>query len=53
MRCERCGRPGADILGEVILCEPCLGLVLREWKIHFAEFGDLQGTEGIQGHREQ
>ncbi len=41
MKCERCGRPGADVLGEVVLCEECLCLVLREWRIKHAEFGEL------------
>ncbi len=35
MNCDRCGRPGSDVLGEVVLCEGCLCLVVREWKLKF------------------
>jgi hypothetical protein len=43
MKCERCGRPGFDIQGEVVLCDTCLAQVIREWKIHFEELGELAG----------
>lgn len=46
MKCERCGRAGADILGEACLCETCLTMVIREWKIKFEEIGEL--TEAQQ-----
>lgn len=41
MKCQRCGKPGADILGECSLCELCLAAIIREWKIRFEEFGAL------------
>jgi DNA-directed RNA polymerase subunit RPC12/RpoP len=45
LKCERCGSTSAaDIEGEAILCQLCLSLVLREWRIRFQEFGQL--TEG-------
>jgi hypothetical protein len=44
MRCERCGKPGCDVQGEAILCENCLSLVIREWKIRFEEFGKLAAS---------
>jgi hypothetical protein len=28
-------------MGEAILCETCLALILREWKIRQEEFGQL------------
>jgi hypothetical protein len=31
MRCERCGRPGHDVLGECCLCNSCLSQIVREW----------------------
>lgn len=40
-RCERCGKAGCDVVGEAVLCEVCLGLVVREWKIAFQTFGEL------------
>jgi hypothetical protein len=43
MTCERCGLPGAEIAGEVTLCETCLVQILREWKIRHEEFGALTG----------
>ena len=44
LKCERCGRPGSDVLGEACLCEECLAVVVREWKIRFEEFGQLEGA---------
>lgn len=41
LRCERCGKPGSDIQGEAILCDTCISLVIREWKIKHEEFGEL------------
>jgi hypothetical protein len=41
MKCERCGKPGADLLGECVLCEQCLALIIREWRIKHEEFGEL------------
>ena len=41
VRCERCGKPGADVQGEAVLCESCLSLVIREWRIKFEEIGEL------------
>src|SRR5215471_1115631 len=44
LKCERCGKPGADIAGEFVLCqgnEGCLSLVLREWRVKHEEFGEL------------
>jgi len=42
MKCDRCGMPGSDVHGEAVLCETCLCLILREWRIRFDEFGSLQ-----------
>ena len=44
MNCERCGKHGADIAGEVVLCELCLSLIVREWKVRHDEFGVLKHT---------
>lgn len=41
MKCERCGKPGADVLGEGCFCETCLALLIREWKIRFDEIGEI------------
>ena len=41
MKCERCGKAGADVLGEAVLCDGCLCLIVREWKVKFEEFGEL------------
>jgi hypothetical protein len=41
MKCERCGCLGADILGEAVLCEECLVLIVREWRVKREEFGQL------------
>ena len=43
MTCERCGLVGHDVVGEVVLCDECLGLVVREWRISFDEIGVLAG----------
>ena len=48
MKCERCGRTGADISGEVVLCDECLALIVREWKIRREEFGELIGRYVIK-----
>jgi hypothetical protein len=45
MKCERCGREGLDIEGEVTLCRECLVLIVREWKIHHEEDGELAGEK--------
>jgi hypothetical protein len=43
MTCERCGSDsGIEHLGNVVLCETCLMLVLIEWRRHREEFGELQ-----------
>jgi hypothetical protein len=41
MKCERCGKLGADVQGEAVLCEQCLSLIVQEWKIRHEEFGEL------------
>jgi hypothetical protein len=41
MRCERCGKPGHDVEGEVCLSDTCLALIVREWKVRHDEFGQL------------
>ena len=41
MKCERCGRPTSDIGGEIPLCDSCLALIIREWKIRHDEYGEL------------
>ena len=46
MKCDRCGKPGSDVHGEAVLCEMCLCLILREWRIRFEEFGALQEAQG-------
>jgi hypothetical protein len=42
MKCERCGKPGCDVQGECVLCADCLSLIVREWRIKHAEFGELK-----------
>ena len=44
MKCERCGKPGADVCGEACLCETCVSLIIREWRIRHDEFGELQAS---------
>jgi len=44
MKCERCGRDGVDVCGEIILCEACLSLIVREWHIKHDEFGKLTAS---------
>ena len=42
MKCERCGKAGAiDVEGEAILCDLCLAMVIREWKVKFDELNEL------------
>lgn len=57
MKCERCGKAGSDVLGECCLCDECtvaglnkmvtvatplrLALIVREWMVKRAEFGEL------------
>jgi hypothetical protein len=42
MRCERCGSSeGAEQLGSIVLCEDCVALILKEWKLRRDEFAEL------------
>lgn len=40
-RCERCGLPGHDVLGEIVLCDLCLVRICLEWRIRFDNVGTL------------
>jgi hypothetical protein len=41
--CERCGRPGHDVIGEGVFCNEDLARIIREWRIRFErlEMGEL------------
>jgi hypothetical protein len=41
MKCERCGKPATDNDSEIPLCDSCLTLIVREWKIRHDEYGEL------------
>jgi hypothetical protein len=45
MRCERCGTDqNCERFDALVLCEACLLLILKEWRVRRSEFGAL--TEG-------
>jgi hypothetical protein len=44
MRCQRCGTPECQSFGAVLLCEACLLLIVEEWRIKRAEFGELTAS---------
>jgi hypothetical protein len=48
LRCERCGKNGFDVEGEVALCTQCLALILREWLIKHQDFGSLAGETEVR-----
>ena len=42
IRCDRCGETKpCEIFDTVVLCDPCLVMVLKEWRIRRMEFGEL------------
>lgn len=49
MTCERCGGAGAGPVGQVVLCDSCVVLIVVEWRIHREEFAVLAGAEPRQG----
>jgi len=43
-RCARCGHEGPSIAWKtVFLCDPCVRLVVEEWRIHMQDFAELTG----------